>query len=381
MGLTALGIAIGVGSLIGLVNLVHGVSASASSGLNGLGANVIFVSPSPQGLGRQPVKPISGEDVSMLARSLRDVDVVAPLRSLDGFARVCGGRRFVKVFGAIPDMQSLDGVTLASGRFISDLDVRDARAVAVIGAGLAEDLRCRRRGPSDAVVTVGGMPFVVIGEIPARGTRYGINRDDVVYVPLTALERLFGEKTRNAAGILVRVSQASQMSTTVGTIRRLLRRTHSLHRDEPDDFVVQSQGDLVNALGTLTTRLSGAVAAVVCISLIVAAIGIVNSLTTSVVERTAEVGLRRAVGATRRSIRLQFLAEAAVVSAVGTLGGAVLGAGATVVLGVWAGVPIVFAPSSAVFGGVIVCTLGLIAGVWPAIMASRIQPVVALHHE
>lgn len=397
--LTMLGVIIGVGAVITLMSVGRGAQAEVTSMIEGIGANLIFVMSAPPG-GEEgmPALMMAGMGTPTLtlddAEALADIDSVVRVAPLsENMVKVTFGDESTATFiqSSTPEYKWLYNFSIASGQFISDRDVALRNTVVVLGNKVAEDLF----GYDDPVgqrVRINRERFTVIGVLEARGMAFmGMNWDDLVVVPITTHQsRLFPIFTaRGEDGVQqinAQAASAEVMDEAIEEIRSVLREQRPwLGEGEADDFTIftmeETAGMLLQVMGIFTIILS----AIASISLLVGGIGIMNIMLVSVTERTREIGIRKAVGAKRRDILVQFLFESAVLSliggGIGIIGGWLLswlislidiGGGQTLQTAVSPDI-VILAISVAVF-------IGLVSGIYPAVRAARLNPIDALHY-
>jgi putative ABC transport system permease protein len=264
------------------------------------------------------------------------------------------------------------------GRFLTDTDVERRHAVCVIGQEVAAKL-FERMDPIGRKITIGGYKFTVVGVLEKQGELLGRNMDIVVLVPLSIFQKLYG--ARRSLTILVKVVDASRLAEAEDEIIGILRRVRQVPPDKENDFAINRQDILEDLYKNLTRVLYAVAFGIGALSLLVGGIGIMNIMLVSVTERTREIGIRKAIGAKRSDIMLQFLVESVVISALGGLIGLALGFGVGMILG---RLPVLEATvsASAIFLGLgFSCGVGMFAGLYPAWKASRLDPIVALRYE
>lgn len=393
--LTMLGIIIGVGAVITLMSLGRGAQAQIVSSLQANGTNLLFVSPGATNQGG--VNQGAGSAATLTledANALKDPEAapavadVAPEFGTGGQISYRGQNTRTRVTGVTPSYANVRNVNMDNGEWISEANVTARATVAVLGPTTASSLF----GDGDPIgqqIKINGVPFRVIGvTVPKGGTGLG-SQDDVVFVPITTMSaRLFGggrfRGQTQVSNISVQVVDASQIQPAIQQISDILRQRHHITFGD-DDFRVTSLDDilatLTQAIAVFTLFLGG----IAAISLVVGGIGVMNIMLVSVTERTREIGIRKAVGAKKRDILVQFLTEAVVLSVAGGVLGIAVGWGlSNLISGIQFGGTTLTAVVSldAIFLATALTTLiGLFFGVYPAYRASSLNPIDALRYE
>ena len=394
-GLTLLGVVIGVAAVITLMSIGKGVQQSITQRIQSLGTNLLFVRPGSTTQGGVSSAQGSAATLTLAdAYALKDpvftpsVETVAPEISTTG--QVVAGRNNTntRIYGVTPEYLAVRNFTLSSGQFITPGQLIESSQVAVLGSEVAENL-FGFRDPVGQVVRINSRQFDVIGVLGSKG---GGNRffslDDQVLVPITtAYYRLASQRTVqggiNVQTVNVSVRDVKDMDKAIREVATVLRLRHRITRE--DDFSITSQQETIEALQETTSTFVYFLGAIAGISLLVGGIGIMNIMLVSVTERTREIGIRKAMGAKRRDILLQFVFEATLLS----LGGG----GAGVLLGVtlsWLlnGRSLLGQPTQTVFSGEVAvlalavsAAIGLFFGIYPAMRAAQLHPIEALRYE
>ena len=383
--LTLLGILIGVASVIAVVSIVQGFFFAINTLFQDLGAGWVrvgsFRPPGEEGLKLGEIK-LTNDDASALLASGHEIVNVAPV--MFGFKNIKKGERSVSstVAGTVASYQDIVGFYVGRGRFFTEIDSVHRRRVCVLGHKVARDLEL----PESSIgsrVSIGGDEYMVVGEMEERGELIGISLDDFVFVPYGAALNLFGEETEQNVFLEIAVRSPDHLELARSQIIDVLRRNHRLKPDDPDDFRIVAQEQIVGAISKVSGISTYVAAGVAGIALFVGGIGIMNIMLVSVTERTREIGVRKAVGARRANILLQFLIEATVLTLIGGVLGVALGVGVgKAAASLIPNFPSAHVPIWAVVAGLAVSGLvGVIFGVFPAARAARLDPIESLRYE
>lgn len=391
--LTMLGIIIGVGSVIALMSIGRGAQKYVTDQFAGLGSNLLFIAPGQLSEGppqeRQNVKLLTLRDMQAVGDRSQVPDVKAVSAEFSDQATVVRGKKNLQamVHATLATYPTVINWEIAQGSFLSQADFDEHARVVVLGADAYTKLFDPTEYPLDQVVRINNLPFRVIGVMVKKGGGLGGNQDEGIFIPLTtAQDRLFKQKTVSG-DYQVNVIYASVISeerTAAATdeITAVMRERRKISYLSGDDFSIISQSDVISVFGSILGALTAFLGAIAGISLLVGGIGIMNIMLVSVTERTREIGLRKAVGAKRRDVLLQFLVEAVTLSLVGGALGIALG-----VSGAQA-VTLAFQSFKAVVGLDAIATafffsmaVGLLFGIYPAYRASRLNPIDALRYE
>lgn len=329
-GLTMLGIIIGVAAVVALMSVGQGATADVTSRVQSLGTNLITVSPgrffvrmSPGAIATGATAPTSNlyyGDYEALVEAIGDLARLAPYYQTQATVKYESRQSQYSVIGVTPEFATVRTYTVARGRFLRNQDnAREAR-VAVLGAQTASEL-FSGLNPLGRQITINGIPFTVVGVLEAKGSMgFGGGTDDIVLIPLqTGYSRVFGRMAvsmgkRSLSGIALSAYQSDQIDTVIQKIEFTLRKQRNLTLRDDLNFNISSQNQMLSALSGVTSTLTALLGSIAAISLLVGGIGIMNITLVSVRERTREIGLRKAVGAKRRTILTQFLIETLVLS-------------------------------------------------------------------
>ena len=393
--LTMLGIIIGVGAVIILMSIGRGAQAQITSTIKDLGSNqltVISQTPGATGMvARQAATPsLTIPDAEAILNRVLDVVAVAPVS--ENFIEITYGDESAQsvIEGTTPEFAQIYNYYLASGRSITDRDVAKKDTVVVIGYKTAKDLF----GDEDPVgkeVKLSGRRFTVIGVLEEKGGQMmGMSMDEIVIAPITTTQsRLFPRQTLRGEeavqSIVVQVTDITFSDIITDDITELLRKRHKIDEDEKDDFAIITNEQILGMFEQITGIFTLLLGAIASISLLVGGIGIMNIMLVSVTERTREIGLRKAVGAKRRDILLQFLFEAAVLSlvggSIGIIGGWLISFLVSKIdLGGGTNLATVVSPDIVILAISVSVFIGLVSGIYPAMRAARQNPIDTLHY-
>ncbi|HMN61027.1 MAG TPA: ABC transporter permease [Anaerolinea sp.] len=385
-GLTMLGIVIGVAAVIAMLAIGAGAQASIDSSINSIGSNLIFITAGGSSNVTNP-KPLTTADADAIKANVPEVSLVSAV--LQGRIQVSasGQSSGTTVMAVGPDYAQLRNLAVTEGSFITGEQMTQRAAVVVLGPTVAENLFGRTTNLVGQVVRLGSQPFRVTGVLESKGGSGFGNQDDQVLIPLTTGQiRVLPRNPRNQVDqILVQVSSPEQVTAAGDGITRLLQDRHH-NPTGAEDFSILKQQDILNTAASITGVLTIFLGGIGGISLLVGGIGIMNIMLVSVTERTREIGLRKALGARRRDILVQFLTESAVISLVGGVIGILLAVGISYLVGQIAAnsgtalTPVV-GTNAILLATLFSAAVGLFFGIYPANRAANLQPVEALRTE
>ena len=382
--LTMLGIVIGVGAVIVMIAVGNGAQSQIEASISSLGTNLIVVSPgtTAQGgvsQGAASFNRLTTTDAEQLKLDGTTLAAVSPVIQTRAVVIGPAGNWRTSINGVSPDYFTIRDWSATSGDLFDDTDVKAARKIALLGATVANNLF-----PGvDAVgaqIQIGHVPFTVSAVLEQKGqSATGTDQDDVVLMPYTTAQNRLSGNVR-LGQILVSTFSPGDIPAAQSEISDIMRNTHRLG-DSPDDFTVRNQTEIAAAATSTTSVMSGLLAAIASISLVVGGIGIMNIMLVSVTERTREIGIRMAIGARGSDVLTQFLVESVVMSIMGGIGGLVAGYAGAMILGHFTGWSTAV-PASAVFIAVgFSAGVGVFFGYYPARKAAALNPIEALRYE
>jgi len=390
-----LGIIIGVGSVITLMSVGRGAEASITSTLEGMGTNLVYVTsktPGVEGLAAMQMATYSFtmDDVEDIAERVPSVTAVAP--TIENYVEVATGDESTVAFvqASTPEFEHVLNYPVAEGQFITERHVASRDMVVVLGSRVTEDLF----GDGEAVgqkVKINGRQFTVIGVLEEKGGQMmGVSMDSITVVPITTYQaRLFPGRTVRGEDavqqIAVQIETAEVADIVSEDITELLTKRHRITEEGKEDFLIMTQEQMLGMVQQITGIFTVVLGAIASISLIVGSIGIMNIMLVSVTERTREIGIRKAVGAKRRDILVQFLLEAAMLSlsggAIGIIGGWLLSVAISMLDVGGITLNAVVSPDIVILAISVSVFIGLASGIYPAMRAARLNPIDALHYE
>ena len=388
--LTTLGIIIAVTSIIAVVAIIQGAAVIMKEVIQDLGPNVIWVhAERPHGEeGRRMGRiELTYDDALAVAESCPAIVNVSPMTMRGGNFKFQGEQTTGMLIGTTPEYQEVRNWYADEGRYLSHLDLDHRRDVVVMGREVIRKLDVEPDEILGEPVWINGRRFTVVGLLEEKGSFLGSSQDDLAVVPLTAATKLFGPRALRQVLINAQAAGSAETPEAVSQIRRLLRRRHRLDPEQPDDFNILTQDQILEFFGKFSLTMTAILGGIVSVSLVVGGIGIMNIMLVSVTERTREIGIRKAVGARGRDILWQFLIEAVTLSLIGGMigigGGYLIAKAGTMILAAVLDFPFrVYIPLWAIVlsvgfaGGV-----GVISGFYPAYKASLLDPIEALRHE
>ena len=383
--LTMLGIIIGVGAVIAMMAVGTGAQESIKQQIASLGTNVILIFPGSfnqggvrSGMGTSATLTV--EDLTAIQTQCPSVAAASPSVRDAGQIVYQEQNWRTSILGVSPEYFQIRSWTVSSGQYFTDADIRGATKVCVIGQTIADNL-FKGADPVGSVIRIKKMPFKVVGVLSVKGqSAQGTDQDDVIIAPYTTVQKKMAGQTFLGNMLASAVSEAA-MSDAQSQITELLRTRHKLQAWEENDFTVRSQTEIATMASSTTQVLTILLASIASISLIVGGIGIMNIMLVSVTERTKEIGIRMAIGATGNNILMQFLIEAVVLSLLGGLIGVMLGVLSSKLISFFAGWTTLVSPMSIILAFAFSAAVGIFFGLYPARKAAQLNPIDALRYE
>ena len=385
--LSVLGIVVGIASVIALMTLGQGSQKAISDQIESLGSNMLTVMPGAQVMGSVrsqmgSVTTLTYEDAKAIAKSPQITAVEAVSAELIRTAQVVAGRANTNtmITGVMPSYAQIRKIEMGRGVFISKRDLDGQTKVAVLGPQVVNDLFGEGSDPVGENIRISKVNLRVVGVTKSKGGGGFLNQDDVVFIPLTtAQKRVFGQDHVNTISIAAKNEELMEQART--EVGYLLLSLHKLSEPEQADFSVISQEDVMGAMTEVTSTFTALLSGIAAISLLVGGIGIMNIMLVTVIERTREIGLRKALGAKKKDIVAQFLVESVILTGAGGLLGIILGTLASIVLVKTINIPWAFSFNSYLLASGVSAVIGVVFGLYPAYKASNLSPIEALRYE
>ncbi len=385
--LTVLGILIGIAAVIVTVGLGEGSQAKVTAAVSSLGSNLLVVSPGSStgaggvrgGLGSASTLTLA--DATALASHIDapDISAVAPVVQKNESMSAGGNTWSAPVIGTTPPYLGIRSRQISFGNFITQADVTSANEVAVLGTEVSAEL-FPGQNPVGQTIIINGSSFSVIGLLAAAGSSATANQDDQVIVPITTAQSLLigGGNRTSVSQILLQAKSQNSISAAYQEANALLLQAHQITTPSAADFTITPETQLLATATSVSKTLTFLLTGIAAVSLLVGGIGVMNIMLVSVTERIAEIGLRKALGATPRAILRQFLTEALLLGLAGGILGVILGIGASLIVPKLTSNPVALSVSAIIGAVAVAAGIGLTFGVYPASRASRLAPIDAL---
>ncbi len=386
-GLTILGIVIGIGSVIALVAIGQGAQGSIESSIQSIGSNLVLITPGMQrgvgntvSAGRGSAQTLTQEDADAIQKEVSSVRAVAPEISRRYQVTAKGTNTNTSIIGTVSAYENVRSVEVETGSFITDQNIKSLSKVAVIGPTTRDDLFGAGADPIGQNIKINKIEFKVVGVMKAKGgTGFG-SQDDRIFIPISTAQRFLSGDTY-VTTISVEAENQQSMPDVQNEITSLLLARHRISDPQLADFSIMNQADIVATASSVTNTLTMLLGSIAGISLIVGGIGIMNMMLTTVTERTREIGLRKAIGAKGKDIKLQFLIEAAMLTLIGGILGVFFGWLASYVISQLTGMATSVSFSSVLLACGVSAAIGIVFGYYPAHRAANLNPIEALRYE
>jgi putative ABC transport system permease protein len=389
--LTILGVTVGVVTILAMVSIIQGLNRAFSEQIESLGSNTVFISKFDPSFGKPPGpeerqrKELTIADADTLRRDLSTAVGVSPFqRELAVKVRYRDKQSDTPIsLGVTPYYEFTHSQYIGYGRFIIDSDMEQRSNVVVLGRDVVKALFHSDEDPIGAEIKIDGNPFRVIGVMSLLGSFFGQSRDNIVFMPLTTAQKYYPhiDPPQSVFVIVIRPRTRADVKQTMDGTKDILRVRRQVKSGDKDNFGVSSQDALLDIYNQLTGATYVVLTAISAVALMIGGIGVMNIMLVSVTERTKEIGIRKAVGATRPGILSQFLIEAVVLTAIGGSLGIAIGEVLSLLINTYSPLP-AFIPAWAIVTGFFVSAgIGVVFGVYPAWKAANLNPIDALRHE
>lgn len=388
--LTLVGIIVGVAAVISVVTIIKGLNQTVAQTFSSQGSTVFTVSKNPQIIKsredfikfnrRKDVTHEDAEAIQRLCSACWRVGIAA--NAIETVKYADQKAENVRIRGVEPiTMFDIDGVSINAGRIWTESEGAAGRDICVLGPDMLKNLF--NDGPADRAVgqeiRIDGRPYLVLGVLEPLGSIFGFSRDNVIYIPYSTYQKAYGG--RRSLVVFTQVHTAEELETAEDQVRTVMRNRRRSTNPDDEGFALETQDVFLNLYGSATSNIYIVTIGVAAISLVVGGIVVMNIMLVSVTERTKEIGIRKAIGASRKDILTQFLIEAVTVTAIGGLIGVGTGFGLAYVISALIGFPLLVSVASAVLGVGVSSVVGIVSGLWPAWRAAKLDPIEALRAE
>jgi putative ABC transport system permease protein len=386
--LTILGIVVGITSVIVMVAFGQGTSASITSSISSMGANLLTISPGGAASSRigggfgmgASTNSITLKDVAAIKAQVANITAVSPITSSSYQVSAEASNTNVTVTGTTYDFPTIRNYTVEYGSWFTDTQQDNASRVAVLGPDTASTLFGSADQAIGQKIRVSGQPFTVIGVTKSKGSSGFSNNDEAVYIPFDAFQAHLS-KSAGVSSVYVEASSQDVMTQVEADISTLLLTRHGIADSADADFRIQNQADIASTLSTITTTLTLLLGSIAGISLVVGGIGIMNMMLTTVTERIREIGLRKALGATRSDLTSQFLAEAIALTMMGGIVGIALGWLISLAITMFSSYTTTVSLYAVLLAVGVSTGIGIVFGYYPARRAAKLDPIEALRYQ
>ena len=394
--LTLLGIVVGVAAVITMVSLVAGFNSAFTGVFESFGVSKVEIrrfdpsqgmnnSPIPADQFRRPTLVL--EDVEMLKRNLTLAKAISPMRVFGGNVTIKNSKgdeaNYPVIFGVTPEYATVNNAEIEDGRFFAQADIYHATRTCILGDDVAKAL-FPHNDPLGREIYFDGVPMRIIGITKKKGSFMGQSLDNQAYIPISAFDEMYPtvkNRSWNPLRIALVPKSADQVPNLIDEVTTAMRAKRGLKPGEPNNFAVTSSESELESFRSITNGIAAVMILIASIALIVGGVGVMNIMLVSVTERTREIGVRKALGATRKDIAAQFLVEAITLTGVGGTVGIIFGIGGGFLVKLLSGFPAAAPLWSIILGFVVSTSVGLVAGLWPAVKAARQDPIEALRYE
>ncbi len=389
--LTILGVTVGVLTVLSMVSIIQGLNKTFAEQIESLGSNTIFVNKFDPSFSPQKTqeelqrKELTMEDVDAIRREATSIASVAPFqRKLSETVRFKEKQTETPIiFGVTPDYNFTLSQYVSEGRFITDVDVSERRNIAILGRDVVKALFPEYQNPIGEDIKIGGNVFKIVGIMEDLGTFFGQSRDNSIFVPISTFQKYYPEITFPdfVFVIIIRPKTRAEVPNAMAEVKEILRRRRQVQYGEPDNFGISSQDALLDIYNQLTSATYLVLTAISAVALMIGGIGVMNIMLVSVTERTKEIGIRKAVGATKISILSQFLIEAVILTGIGGIIGLIIGEATSFLINTYSPLPAYIPIWAVIIGLVVSAGVGIVFGLYPAWKASNLNPIDALRYE